>query len=77
MVRRTTKTVAPQGNRCPFCGKERPRQRVSECYYCHKPITDEYILLIDEAGDRFGFCSAKCMDLLFDYMEAEEYEEEE
>lgn len=67
----------PRGMRCPYCGKERPRQRVSECYYCHKPIFDEYILLIDEEGERFGFCSTKCMDDLFEYMEAEDFEEEE
>jgi ribosomal protein L24E len=50
---------------------------VSECYYCHKPISDEYILLIDEEGERFGFCSTNCMDLLFEYMENEDFEEDE
>jgi len=63
--------------KCPYCGKESPRHRVSKCFYCSKEVGDEYIILIDEDGQRFGLCSAKCMDNLFEMMEAEEFEEDE
>lgn len=64
-------------DRCPYCGKERPRHRVSKCYYCSKDVGDEDVILIDEEGQRFGLCSPKCMDDLFAMMEADEFEEDE
>ena len=56
---------------------ERPRHRVSKCYFCSKDLGEDYIMLIDEDGDKYGLCSVQCMDSLFEYMQAEELEEDE
>ncbi len=71
------KKPAPQPMKCPYCGKERPRYRMSKCFFCEKPLSEEYVMLIDEQGDRFGLCSTDCMTRLFETMEAEEFEEDE
>ncbi len=61
--------------RCPYCGRERPFQAATTCYYCHIDLQDEHIILIDEEGDAYPLCSLRCLDLLFESLEAEEEEE--
>ena len=62
--------------KCPYCGRERPTQAAATCYWCHETLKDEYIVLVDEARDAYSLCSTKCLDNLFESMEAEEEEEE-
>lgn len=50
---------------------------MTSCYYCDGGLGAEYIVLIDEDGDPFALCSPKCMELLFEFLEAEAEEEEE
>jgi len=68
--------VTPQKIKCPYCGRDRPQEEVTTCYYCKKELEDEYIVLVDEESEAFPLCSTKCLDLLFEFMEAEEEEEE-
>ena len=69
--------MPPRNQRCPYCLRVRPEKPISHCYFCRKHIGDEYIVLIDEEGEKFGLCSQNCLDSMFRTMEAEEYEEEE
>ena len=63
--------------KCPYCGQDRAGSAVTECPFCHGPLAEEYLLLVDEDGDPFPLCSLKCMDSWFEFLEAEDAEEDE
>jgi len=69
--------MPPRTQKCPYCLRVKPEKPISNCYFCKKDIGDEYIVLIDEDGDKYGLCSMTCMESMFQAMEVEEFEEDE